>query len=102
VNGKNWTSSYSNSGRLLIQQSPLGRQSSATLDAKGRVTLVHQPAVADTTIGYDTRGRVQQLAQGPRTTTFAYDGADRVRSITDPLHRTVSFTYDAVVLLAER
>src|SRR5581483_8008943 len=95
INGRTWTSAWNAATRQLTARSPLGRQSSATLDAKGRPVLYQLPSLAGISVTYDTRGRAATLSQGTRTTTFAYDGFDRVQSITDSLHRTAIFEYDA-------
>jgi RHS repeat-associated protein len=54
------------------------------------------PGLLDTTYGYDTRGRLTQIATGSRITTFTYDSQGNVGSITDPENHTTTYTYDAV------
>jgi YD repeat-containing protein len=52
-----------------------------------------------TYLGYDIRGRLASVTQGAapdaRTATFAYNPQGYLDTLTDPLGRTLSFTYDA-------
>lgn len=43
---------------------------------------------------YDTHGRIDGIARGSRVTVLQYDPQGNLQSITDPLDRSVRFTYD--------
>ncbi|PTM59264.1 DNRLRE domain-containing protein [Desmospora activa] len=55
-----------------------------TTDPEGRVTES----------GYDTVGNQTSEKKGSDTTTFAYDGADRLTKVTDTKRNETSYTYD--------
>ncbi len=75
---------------------PEGRTSSKHYDT---TTLLTQrsivPGLLDTTYGYDTRGRLTSVTTGDRSLSYAYDGQGNLASVTNPLNRTISYTYDA-------
>jgi YD repeat-containing protein len=98
VNGRAYTSTYTASTGTFTHTTPAGRQSLRRIDAHGRtlqtqVTGLH--AVART---YDARGRLATITQGSgaesRTTTFSYNAAGFVSSVTDALGRRIGFAYD--------
>lgn len=99
VNGKTTTSVYDGATRTFTSTSPFGRSGTVTIDAFGRPTASTTPGLAATSATYDVRGRLETMTAGTgggaRTTSFAYNSAGLVATITDPLGRAVSFEYDA-------
>ena len=65
--------------------SPVGRQSTTTIDAAGRTTQIAVPSVAPFHFTYDARGRLSTTTQGSHTWTQAYDTKGYLGSVTDPL-----------------
>ena len=70
-------------------------------DNHGRVTQSTSPVGVITTYSYDVRGRFIQLIQTPpagkgiaRTTTFSYDNAGQLLSVTTPDNITLNYRYD--------
>gem|GEM_PF-2711219 len=98
VNGNAFTSTYNVAANAITNVSPVGRQTVSTLDSKGRVVNVQSGNLAPTAYAYDSRGRLATVTVGTgssaRVTTFGYDPLDRLSSVTDPLLRVQSYTYD--------
>jgi RHS repeat-associated protein len=98
VNGNAFTSTYNVAANTITNVSPVGRQTVSTLDSKGRVVNVQAGNLAPTAYAYDSRGRLATVTVGTgssaRVTTFGYDPLDRLSSVTDPLLRVQSYTYD--------
>jgi RHS repeat-associated protein len=81
-------------GNTVTATSPAGRQQVTTVDNQGRPTNIQLPGLPAIGAQYDPRGRPSSLAQGGRTMSFTYDGG-YVRTVTDPLNRTVTYTRDS-------
>jgi RHS repeat-associated protein len=96
LSDKTWTTQYDASSRTLTKTSPMGRQRTLTFDEKGRVASMEVPGLATSTVAYDEHGRPKTVAQGERTTAFAYDAQGNLSSITDPMSRTTALQSDAV------
>ena len=94
TNGRTATVDYTAATRTYIATSPTGRTRTTVVDGQGRVTSVQVPGINAINYGYDTRGRLQTIATGSRTTTLAYDNDGYLDTITDPLTRVVDFNYD--------
>ena len=94
VNGKVWQSTWNAAARSVVDRSPAGRIVTSTLDTKGRVASVQVPGLSPLSATYDALGRLQSVQQGTRTTALTYDSRRYVASVTDSLHRTVSFDRD--------
>ena len=79
---------------------PMQRESVTTLNDDGQVDTVSVPGRAPTTFGYDSRGRLESVLQtdgtDTRSTTYTYDAAGFVATVTDSLARTTSYQYDRV------
>jgi len=82
--GKTSTFSYDSNGYLASVTSPLGNKTSYGYDTSGRRTTIVDP-----------RGNVTGANPADYTTTIAYNNADQVTSVTDPLGHSWSYTYDA-------
>lgn len=70
-----------------------------TLDAKGRTIKEEITGLLPTAYVYDSNGRLMTTTRGAdpntRVTSFAYNPAGYLMTVTDPLNRTVGFQYDA-------
>ena len=95
VNGKSSTRAWSATTRKLTTTSPAGRISSVTLDNLGRLTGQTMAGLLPVNYSYDARGRLAMTSQGTRSSSFAYDAAGFLNSVTEPLGRVTSFNYDA-------
>ena len=95
VNGRTSTTVFDAALSTFTTTSPTGRSSTATVDSQRRPTQSAVPGLTPVTYGRDSLGRVETIAQGARTTGFAYDTAGRLETITDALDREHGFEYDA-------
>jgi RHS repeat-associated protein len=116
--GKVWSYTYDKRNRLLTATDPLTHQASYTYDANSNVSHVQKPdgttnrfvydrvnrltgvdfannSTLDIQYAYDTASRRTGMTDGTGTTTYAYDNADRLTSVTAPNTGTVSYGYDA-------
>lgn len=98
INGQTFTSIYDAASRRFTLTTPLGRGSSTTIDAQGRVVEEAVEGLAPATYGYDSRGRLITVTQGSgveaRTVTIAYNAQSFIEQISDPLGRVTRFAYD--------
>jgi len=102
-NGHTTTSLYAAQTRQITTTSAAGRTTVSTLDARGRVVQSQLIGLEAVSFGYDSRGRVSTTSMGSggsaRTTVLSYvavgPAAGHLASVTDPLSRTTTFTYDA-------
>ncbi|EPX64445.1 hypothetical protein D187_005579 [Cystobacter fuscus DSM 2262] len=94
VNGLTTVSTYDAVTRTLSTRSPMGRQSSLTLDSKGRVVRSEVPGLLPTQYVYDNKGRLDFVTQGTRTVDFSYNAQGYLETQTDPLSRVTSMSYD--------
>jgi RHS repeat-associated protein len=96
VNGKTATSTQDLVNRRTTKTSPEGRESSTAFDVFGRPTELQLPGLAPIQYSYESRGRLQSVTRGTRTTTYTYDpGTGFLAKITDQAARELSFAYDA-------
>ena len=99
VNGNAWTKTYTQANRTQVVTSPLGRQSTVVLDARGNLSSSQIGTLAPSSFTYDLHGRPSTLTLGTggsaRTTTYGYGGNGQLASAIDPLGRTTSLTYNA-------
>lgn len=96
---------YNASGQPTTATDALGNQTRYSYDANGNVTAIQSPSGDETRLTYDTVGRPVSLI-GPRgnvvganpalyTSTFGYDAAGLVTSVTDPMGHQATAAYDA-------
>jgi RHS repeat-associated protein len=99
---------------------PAGLITSTTYDPLNRTSTITGPLTYDavtntshqkvTTYTYDLDSdlQTQKISDATghdatsRTTTYGYDSADRVQSVTDPLNRVTNYTYDALSNMATK
>ncbi len=98
INGRTYTSTYTQATRLLSTTTPAGRTSTVTLDAKGRVIQEQVTGLDAVSYTYDSLGRLSTIMQGSggtaRTSTLTYNSKNELTNIQDPLLRNVGFVYD--------
>lgn len=94
LNGRVSTSAYNAVARTLTNTSAAGRQTVTLTDTQRRPTRVQVSGIDAVSMSYDSLGRLSGMVQGDRTTTFSYNSAGYLNTITDPLNRTVTFEYD--------
>ncbi len=102
LDGHPWTSIYTAANRTHVSTSPTGRQSSATVDAQGRLLHAASPALLPMDITYDEHGRPTAVSQGARRWTFAYDARGHLESMTDPLGRVDQYAFDRADRLTQQ
>jgi YD repeat-containing protein len=95
VNGRSFSSTFNKATRVLTSTSATGRTQSVSYDANDHPVSQQIPGLATVQLGYESHGLVTSVVSGARQTSMTYDDHFRVKTITDPLHRTVSFEYDA-------
>jgi RHS repeat-associated protein len=98
VNSRTYTTTYDAGTRRLTRSTPEGRQIVWTLDGQGRLTEAQLPGLHPLRFTYDARGLLTELAWDTgvdsRVTTLDYDSQGYLRTITDPLLRTIEFERD--------
>jgi len=98
INGRTYTSTYTQATRLLRTTTPVGRISDVTVDAKGRVVQEQVTGLEPVAYTYDSLGRLSTITQGSggtaRTSTLSYNSQNELTNIQDPLLRNVGFLYD--------
>jgi len=106
VNGNTFTRNFNAAQGLYSLTSPLGRQLSTVIDARGRPVQMVTGNLAPTYFSYDGRGRPTSITVGSgadaRSTTLTYDASSRIATVTDPLQETVSLTYDGADRLTQQ
>jgi RHS repeat-associated protein len=99
INGRTYTSSWNATQRRFTLTTPVGRRRTLDLDAKGRPVALQVGHLAPTTFSYDTAGRLTEVVQGTgadrRILAFGYDAEGWLKSLTDPLSRSLLFDRDA-------
>ena len=85
VNGKPFTSVFTKATGKSTDTSPLGRQTSTTLDARGQVVKREVSGVLPVDYFYDAQGRLTTTQQGTRIASRAYHPSGYLASITDAL-----------------
>ncbi|MGH2689520.1 MAG: hypothetical protein ACRDKW_12015, partial [Actinomycetota bacterium] len=100
VNGREATTTYTAADRTVRSTSPEGRTGEAEFDGFGRLIEARSPGVLPVQVGYDARGRLQEVRQGTgqeeRKATVVYNPDGYADAVTDPLLRTTRFEYDRV------
>ncbi len=96
VGTRTWTATYEAVTRTHTVTSPAGRQSSVTLDERGRVVHAAAPGVAPIDVTYDASGRPLTITQGDRSVSYSYDTRGRLQTLTDPTGGRERYAYDAL------
>lgn len=94
-NPNSWVTTYVGSTKTFTTTSPVGRVSTRTIDSNEKTIGTTDTSFSAISYSYDTHGRPYQISQGTRTSTFAYNTAGFLSSVTDPMSKVTSFTYDS-------
>lgn len=99
INGRPYTSTWNAAQRRYTLTTPAGRRRTLDLDVKGRPVALQVGNLAPVTFGYDSAGRLSEVAQGTgagrRLLAFGYGAAGWLDRLTDPLSRNLLFERDA-------
>lgn len=99
ANNNTTTQIYDGLDRVARIIDPMGRIATYGYDALGRQVSVSNPAIQSTPLlqkAYTPDGLMASLTDANgHSTSFAYDGLDRLATTTYPLGSTETFTYDA-------
>jgi RHS repeat-associated protein len=96
---------YDGSGNLIVVQTPLNRRTTLHYDQAGRRDWVQDGAGAVTSFTYFKNNLAKEVVTSVQrtsltlelhTTTYDYDSANRLRSVTDPLNQRTTTVYDRV------
>jgi RHS repeat-associated protein len=94
VNGRTVTQAYDTQLRQMRITSAGGRTALVTTDAARRPLIIETPGFAQAQIVYET-GRPVKVTLGERQLAFfTYDARQRLETSTDALNRTTTFAYD--------
>jgi RHS repeat-associated protein len=93
-NGVTWT--FNSSGWLTAQRDRNGNQLTITRDSQNRTSRLTDPANRSLTFSYSGSGLTVQQVTDPigRTVLYTYDANDRLSLVTDPLGHVTRYTYD--------
>jgi len=88
------TTGYDSAGRVATVTDPTGRTVTNSYDAAGQ--LITQTFIDGTSIGfgYDEVGRRTSMTDGSGTTSYTYDPAGNLTSVTYPDASAISYAYD--------
>ncbi|WP_423600908.1 DUF6531 domain-containing protein [Roseateles sp. MS654] len=90
------TYAYDGNQNLVSITDPVGLVTTlGNYDSQGRPGLVTAPTGLQTSLTYDARGRLTQVASGGAVTTYGYDATGLLVSSTLPTGVSLTFTYDA-------
>lgn len=91
-----WSYSYDANGNLASRTDPRGKTTTYTRDLENRLTAVsYSDATPDVVYDLDNAGRPETVTDGTGTSTFIYDGLDRVTAEQLPGGQTLGRHYDA-------
>jgi RHS repeat-associated protein len=102
-NGNTSTETWDPSGNLLSKADPLGRATTYTYDAQNNLLSVTDPSGVTTTNTYDAHSNLLTTSTplvgtgSSRTTNYTYGDSSHpgdVTSMTDPVGKVWSYTYD--------
>jgi RHS repeat-associated protein len=90
------TLTYDPDGNRATATDPLGQTATFSYDSLSRLTGVDysDPATADVGYAYDANGNRTSMTDGTGTTTYEFDEAGRLLSVTSPGPDTVGYRYD--------
>jgi RHS repeat-associated protein len=87
---------YDPNGNRLSTVDPLGRTTTIVYDARDLPTSIDYSEATTPDVGYtyDANGNRTSLTDGTGVTSYAYDEANRLTSVTSPGPKTVAYRYD--------
>jgi YD repeat-containing protein len=98
ANGRIYTYVFDAASNSFANTSPAGRQSTKVVNALGQVLSSNVAGLNTASYAYDSQGRPISIIAGSgpdaRVTSFSYNNAGYLESITDPVGRNYNFLYD--------
>ncbi len=94
VNGRTYTRAFTALNRQTTFTTPEARTLNVVRNVKDHVISATASGFAAIGFSYDSRGLMTVAQTGSRQTLFTYDAQRRLRSVTDPLQRSISLDYD--------
>jgi RHS repeat-associated protein len=98
VNGNAFTGAYVAATRTKTDTTPVGRQSTETIDPQGRTVQTRLAGFEAINRTYDGRGRLATMSEGTGVNTrslgFAYNANGYLQTFTDALSHTQTLSYD--------
>src|SRR5262245_24053954 len=85
---------FTSTTNSLVHTSPSGRVVTSSLDETDLVRSIRVPNLDSLAFTYDGHGRLTSAAQGPRGWRYSYDSKGRLAVVRDTLQRTTTFAYD--------
>jgi len=105
TDGNTGTYFYDAKGNLISIVSPENRTTTYTYTPTGNLFTEVTDGVHPVEYSYNAKGNLEQVTQGAgvnkRVTSYVYDNAGILQSVTDPVGRGVSFIYDSVGRVVE-
>lgn len=93
-NQSTMTMSFSTANMTYQTTTGVGRYSKTVIDSQERPVLIQNAEFLPQQMTYDSRGRLSQMQQGSRITTYGYDANGYLNKITDPIGRITLFESD--------
>ncbi len=85
---------FDDTTKIITSTSAMGRKSFATLDDFERVISMQDANLVPVKFSYESRGRLETITQGPRSTEITYNPEGFVQSVENPLGQVTSLKYD--------
>jgi RHS repeat-associated protein len=95
VNGRSSTTVFDSALSRFTVTSPEGRAATTTVDSQRRPVEAAVGGITPVIFGRDSVGRVDEIVQGSRASSFSYDAQGRLATATDALGGVRGFQYDA-------
>lgn len=87
---------YDTQGNLVTVNNPINHATTlGNYDAHGHPGTITGPNGLITSLAYDPRGRLTSRSAGGETTSYTYDGAGQLITVTTPGGAAYSYSYDA-------
>ncbi|MBK1642895.1 hypothetical protein CKO12_13660 [Chromatium okenii] len=106
VNSRTSTKVYDAATKRETSTSAAGRVGTETLDNLGRTIQSQITDLLAINNGYDTQGQLVSISQGTgvdqRNLTLAYNPQGDLKTLTDPLGRTLGYQYDAAGRITQK
>ena len=99
VDGRVFTSTYDAATRTTTRATPEGRVTKTTWDAAGHGVGFEKVGIDPFTFAYDGAGKLRQVTQGERRSAITYDANGNLATVTNPAGQTIGYDYNAAGLL---
>jgi RHS repeat-associated protein len=94
VLGNTWTYGYDKLGNRTSMTDANGAVTNYVYDEVNRLSSIDYPGADDVSFVYDDGGRRTSMTDSTGTTSWTYNDANQVMTVTDPFNKTVSYNYD--------